>query len=124
MLEEEMIKRFINNLKHPYYEKMISAQVTHFENLIPIGEHIDEGIRSKKIADPDTLYSPIEQKVKKASTRKGKEVDVHMLARTLDRLRASTSTYATLVVQSFPPHAQPAHAPNRTRGVGQSTLIS
>ena len=63
-----MIKWFIDNLKPPYYEKMISAQVTHFASLIPIGEHIDKGIRSKKIFDPKALSSMIEQQVKKATS--------------------------------------------------------
>ena len=61
MMEEEMIKCFIDNLKPPYYEKMISAQVIHFASLIPIGERIDEGIRSKKIVKPVALNSMIEQ---------------------------------------------------------------
>jgi len=32
-MEDEMIKWFIDNLKPPYHEKMISAQVTHFASL-------------------------------------------------------------------------------------------
>ena len=40
---------------------MISAQVTHFVSLIPIREHIDEGMRSNKIVDPEALSSMIEQ---------------------------------------------------------------
>jgi len=59
MMEDEMIKWFIDNLKPPYYEKMISAQVTHFASLIPIGEH--EGIKSKKIVNLEALNSMIEQ---------------------------------------------------------------
>ena len=61
MMEDEIIKWFIDNLKPLYYKKMISAQVTHFVNLIPIGEHIDEGIKSKKIVDLGALNSMIEQ---------------------------------------------------------------
>ena len=56
-----MIKWFIDNLKPPYYEKMISTQVTYFASLIPIGEHIEEGIRPKKIMDPESLSSMVEQ---------------------------------------------------------------
>ena len=82
MMEDEMIKWFIDNLKPPYYERMISAQVTHFASLIPIREHIDEGIRSKKIFYPEALNSIIKQQVKKATSRKGKEVDVHMIDKT------------------------------------------
>ena len=74
-----MIKWFIDNLKPPYYEKMISTQVTHFASLIPIREHIDEGIRSKKIMDPKSLISIIKQQVKKMSGRKVKEANVHMV---------------------------------------------
>ena len=43
-----MIKWFIDNLKPLYYEKMIITQVIHFA-VIPIREHINEGIRGKKI---------------------------------------------------------------------------
>ena len=55
-----MIKWFIDNLEPPYYETMISAQVTYLASLIPIGESIDEGIWIKKIVDPETLNSIIE----------------------------------------------------------------
>ena len=51
---------FIDNLKPPYYEKMISTQVTYFGSLIPIEERIDEGIRSKKIMDLEYLSSMVE----------------------------------------------------------------
>ena len=60
-MEDKMIKWFIDNLKPPYYEKIISAQVTHFASLIPIRKHIDEGIRSKKIVYLEALNSLIEQ---------------------------------------------------------------
>ena len=83
MMEEEMIKWFIDNHKPLYYEKMISAQVTHFASLIPIRERIDEGIQSKKIVDPEVLNSIIEQQVKKVTSRKGKEADIHKIARAL-----------------------------------------
>ena len=73
-----MIMWFIDNLKPSYYKKMISAQVTHFASLIPIREHIDEGIRSKKIVDLE-----------------GKETDIHMIAMAPKSPRGSTSAYAT-----------------------------
>ena len=60
MMENEMIKWFIDNLKPAYYEKMISTQVTHFASLIPIGKHINEGTRSKKIMDVKSLSSMVE----------------------------------------------------------------
>ena len=60
-MENKMIKWFIDNLKPAYYEKMISTQVTHFASLIPIGDRIEEGIRSKKIMDAESLSSMVEQ---------------------------------------------------------------
>ena len=60
MMEDEMTKLFIDNLDPPYYEKMISAQVTYFASLIPIRQLIDEGIKSKKIVNPEALNSMIE----------------------------------------------------------------
>ena len=101
MMEEEMIKWFIDNLKPSYYEKMVSAQVTHFASLIPIRERIDEGIRSKKIVDLEALNSIIEQQVKKATGRKGKEADVHIIVRALEMPRGSTSTYAAPIAQPY-----------------------
>ena len=59
-----MIKWFIDNLKPPYYEKMIST---------PIGERIDKGIKSKKIMDLESLSSMVKQQVKKMTGRKTKE---------------------------------------------------
>ena len=80
MTKEEMIKWFLDNLKPPYYEKMISVPVPHFANLIPIREHVDEGIISKKIIDPTTLYSLMEQQLRE-NDAKVKERDIHMVAR-------------------------------------------
>ena len=96
-----MIRWFIDNLKPPYYEKMISAQVIHFASLIPIGVHIDEGIRSKKIVDPKALNSMIEKHLKKETGHKGKEADVHMIDKMLKWLRGVTSTYTTPNVQPY-----------------------
>ena len=96
-----MIKWFIDSLKPPYYEKMISTQVTHFASLIPIGERIDKGIRSKKIMDPESLSSMVEQQVKKMTGCKTKEVDVHMIDNTSESSRGITSACATLVARPY-----------------------
>ena len=93
MMENEMIKWFIDNLKPPYYEKMISTKVTHFASLIPIGERIDEVIRSKKIMDTESLSSMVEQ-VKRMTGCKTKEADVHMVDNASERPTGVASTYA------------------------------
>ena len=74
-------------------EKMIRAQVTHFASLIPIGEHIDEGIKSKKIVNPVALNSMIEQQVKKEIGCKGKEANVHVINKAPEGPKGITSAY-------------------------------
>ena len=90
-----MIKWFIDNLKPPYYEKMISTQVTHFASLIPIGERIDKGIKSKKIMHTESLSSMVEKQVKRMTGRKTMEADVHMVDNALEMPRGVAPTYAT-----------------------------
>ena len=48
MIENEMIKWFIDNLKPPYYKKMISTKVTHFASLILIGERIAKVLGARR----------------------------------------------------------------------------
>ena len=105
-MENEMIKWFIDNSKPPYYKKMISTQVTHFASLIPIREHIDKGIRSKKIVDLESLSFMVEQQVKKMTDLKTKEADVHMVDNALERPRGITTAYATLVARPYQQQAQ------------------
>ena len=99
MMENEMIKWFIDNLKPLYYEKMMSIQVTHFSSLIPIGEHIDKGIRSKKIME--SLSSVVEQQVKRMTSCKTKEVDVHMVDNASERPRGVAPAYATPTARPY-----------------------
>ena len=108
MMENEMVKRFIDNLKPPYYVKMINTQVTHFASLIPIGERIDEGIRSKKIMDAESLSFMVEQQVKKMTSYKTNEANVHMVDNASKRPKGVASTNATLVARSYQQQNQPA----------------
>jgi len=101
MMENDMIKWFIGNLKLPYYEKMISTQVSHFASLIPIGESIDEGFRSKRIMDAKSLSSMVEQQVKKMTGRKTKEVDIHMVDNASERPWGVAPTYATPATRPY-----------------------
>ena len=114
MMENEMIRWFIDNLKSPYYEKIISTQVTHFASLIPIGERINEGIRSKKIMDPKSLSSMVEQQVKKMTSRKAKEAYLHIVDNASERPRGITSAYATPTARPYRQQVQSTQAPNPT----------
>ena len=80
---------------------MINTQVTHFARLIPIREHIDEGIRSKKIVDPESLSSMVEQQVKKMTSHKTKEADVHMVDNASERPRGIIAIYATPATRPY-----------------------
>jgi len=101
MMENEMIKWFIDNLKPPYYKKMITTRVTHFASLIPIGERIDKGIRSKKIMDAKSISSMVEQQVKRMIGRKTKEADVYMVDNASKRPRGVASPYAPQVGRPY-----------------------
>ena len=96
-----MIKWFIDNLNPPYYEKMISTQVTHFTSLIPIRERIDKGIRSKKIMDAKSLSSMVEQQVKRLIGHNTKEADVHMVNNASKRPRVVASTHAPSAARPY-----------------------
>ena len=96
-----MIKWFIDNLKPPYYEKMISTQVTHFASLIPIGDRIDEGSRSKKIMDVESLSSMVEQHVKRITSHKTKEANVHMVDNASERPRGVAFAYTTPAARPY-----------------------
>ena len=92
---------------------MISTQVTHSVSLIPIRERIDEGIRSKKIMDPKSLNSMVEQQVKKMTSRKAKEAYLHIVDNALERPRGITSAYATLTTRLYQQQVQSTPAPNQ-----------
>ena len=106
-MEDKMIKWFIGNLKPPYYEKIIIAQVTHFASPIPIGEYINEGIRSKKIVYVEALNSMIEQQVKKPTDHKRKEADVHMIDEAPKGPRGVVSSYTALNAQPYQQQVEP-----------------
>ena len=110
MMENEMIKWFIDNLKPSYYEKMTSTQVTYFAGLILIGERINEGMRNKKIMDAESLSSMVKQQVKKMTDRKTKEANVHMVNNPSERPKGVASTYATPAAKPYQQQAQSAQA--------------
>ena len=94
-------------------EKMINTQVTHFASLIPIGKQIDQGIRSKKIMDVESLCSMVEQQLKRMIDRKTKEVDVHMVDNASESPRGVTPAYAAPAARPYQQQNQSTQAPNR-----------
>ena len=70
-----MIKIFVDRLKNPYFDRMIGLQLQFFVELIPVGERIEDAVKTKKIVDMSTLLALAEQATKKTSAKK-KEGDV------------------------------------------------
>uniref|UniRef100_A0A2N9I3K7 Retrotransposon gag domain-containing protein n=1 Tax=Fagus sylvatica TaxID=28930 RepID=A0A2N9I3K7_FAGSY len=51
--EREMIKIFVDTLKNPYFDRMIGLQMQFFVDLIPVGERIEDALKTKKIVGHD-----------------------------------------------------------------------
>uniref|UniRef100_A0A2N9HJ15 Retrotransposon gag domain-containing protein n=1 Tax=Fagus sylvatica TaxID=28930 RepID=A0A2N9HJ15_FAGSY len=68
--EREMIKIFVDTLKNPYFDRMIGLQMQFFVDLIPVGERIEDVVKTKKIVDMTALMALAKQAAKKAPTKK------------------------------------------------------
>ena len=50
--DKETVSLFINSLTGPYYDKMIGNTTTLFSDIITIGERVEQGLKSGKLAKP------------------------------------------------------------------------
>uniref|UniRef100_A0A2N9F3J1 RNase H type-1 domain-containing protein n=1 Tax=Fagus sylvatica TaxID=28930 RepID=A0A2N9F3J1_FAGSY len=109
--EREMIKIFVDTLKNPYFDRMIGLQMQFFVDLIPMGERIEDALKTKKIVDMTALMALAEQAAKKAPTKK-KEGDVQMIGRNNGRPRQVLPTFTMQPIQPRPIQAPaPTQAP-------------
>jgi hypothetical protein len=109
--EREMIKIFVDTLKNPYFDRMIGLQMQFFIDLIPVGERIEDALKTKKIVDMTALMALAEQAAKKAPTKK-KEGDVQMIGRNNGRPRQVLPTFTMQPIQPRPIQAPaPTQAP-------------
>uniref|UniRef100_A0A2N9FA28 RNase H type-1 domain-containing protein n=1 Tax=Fagus sylvatica TaxID=28930 RepID=A0A2N9FA28_FAGSY len=99
--EREMIKIFVDTLKNPYFDRMIGLQMQFFVDLIPVGERIEDALKTKKIVDMTALMALAEQAAKKAPTKK-KEGDVQMIGRSNGRPRQALPTFTMQPIQPRP----------------------
>jgi hypothetical protein len=112
--EREMIKIFVDTLKNPYFDRMIGLQMQFFVDLIPVGERIEDALKTKKIVDMTALMALAEQAAKKAPTKK-KERDVQMIGRSNGRPRQVLPTFTMQPIQPRPtPTPAPAQVPAPT----------
>ena len=90
--EKEMIKIFVDTLKNPYFNRMIGLQLQFFVDLIPVGERIEDAMKTKKIVDMSALLALAKQAAKKAPVKR-KEEDVQTIERGNGRPRQTLSTF-------------------------------
>uniref|UniRef100_A0A2N9GXT9 Uncharacterized protein n=1 Tax=Fagus sylvatica TaxID=28930 RepID=A0A2N9GXT9_FAGSY len=107
--EREMIKIFVDTLKNPYFDRMMGLQMQFFVDLIPVGERIEDALKTKKIVDMTALMALAEQAAKKAPTKR-KEGDVQMIGRSNGRPRQILPTFT---MQSVQPRPTPTPAPTQ-----------
>jgi hypothetical protein len=113
--EREMIKIFVDTLKNPYFDRMMGLQMQFFVDLIPVGDRIEDALKTKKIVDMTALMALAEQAAKKAPTKR-KEGDVQMIGRNNGRPRQVLPTFTMQPIQPRPiqapaPTQVPAPAP-------------
>uniref|UniRef100_A0A2N9GY56 Integrase catalytic domain-containing protein n=1 Tax=Fagus sylvatica TaxID=28930 RepID=A0A2N9GY56_FAGSY len=80
-----------------------------FVDLIPVGERIEDALKTKKIVDMTALMALAEQAAKKAPTKR-KEGDVQMIGRSNGRPRQVLPTFT---MQSVQPRPTPTPAPTQ-----------
>uniref|UniRef100_A0A2N9HXR4 Retrotransposon gag domain-containing protein n=1 Tax=Fagus sylvatica TaxID=28930 RepID=A0A2N9HXR4_FAGSY len=51
--EREMIKIFVDTLKNPYFDRMMGLQMQFFVDLIPVGDRIEDALKTKKNSGHD-----------------------------------------------------------------------
>uniref|UniRef100_A0A2N9GT02 Retrotransposon gag domain-containing protein n=1 Tax=Fagus sylvatica TaxID=28930 RepID=A0A2N9GT02_FAGSY len=106
--EREMIKIFVDTLKNPYFDRMMGLQMQFFVDLIPVGDRIEDALKTKKIVDMTALMALAEQAAKKAPTKR-KEGDVQMIGRNNGRPRQVLPTFF------LQPRPRPIQAPAPTQ---------
>ena len=74
--EKETIKIFVDTLKNPYFDQMVGLQLQFF----PVGERIEDAVKTKKIVDMPALMALVEQIAKRNLMGKNEGV-IQMIAK-------------------------------------------
>ncbi|XP_052728311.1 uncharacterized protein LOC108320289 [Vigna angularis] len=127
LFEKEMVAMFVNTLQPPFYEYMVGNVSANFADVVIIGERIEIGVKSGKIAGGP---STIENSKKKPSFNPGKkkEGDVHAtLAMPVWRGQAPIHNYKPYLGQPpYSANAAFAHPirPQQQQGFYQSQPVT
>jgi hypothetical protein len=92
--EKEMIKIFIDTLNNPYFDRMIGLQLQFFVDLIPVGERIEDAVKTKKIVDMPAIMALVEQIAKRTLVEKNKG-EVQMIAKNDRKWKKTLPCYTT-----------------------------
>uniref|UniRef100_A0A2N9HNV9 Retrotransposon gag domain-containing protein n=1 Tax=Fagus sylvatica TaxID=28930 RepID=A0A2N9HNV9_FAGSY len=109
--EREMIKIFVDTLKNPYFDRMMGLQMQFFVDLIPVGERIEDALKTKKIVDMTALMALAEQ----ASRQEGSNKEEGRGCAN-DRERSNgrpRQILPTFTMQSVKPRPTPTPAPTQ-----------
>jgi hypothetical protein len=110
--EKEMIKIFVDTLKNPYFNRMIGIQLQFFVDLIPVGERIEDAIKTKKIVDMSALMSLAEQTAKRTPMEK-EEGEVQLIAKNNRKQKKTLQCFIMQSIWNQPRPTQIAQAPSR-----------
>ncbi|KAF8393864.1 hypothetical protein HHK36_020062 [Tetracentron sinense] len=70
MTETEVVSTFISTLKQPYYGYLLGYYASNFATIVHIGDGIDDGIKTGKLADYEYLHNMFEQQTAANATTK------------------------------------------------------
>jgi hypothetical protein len=90
-----MIKIFVDTLKNPYFDRMIGLQSQFFVDLIPVGERIEDAVKTKKIVNMPVLMTLVEQIAKRTLMEKN-EGEIQMIAKNDRKWRRTIPCYTHL----------------------------
>ena len=93
--EKEMIRIFVDTLKNPYFNRIVSLQLQFFVDLIPVEERTEDAVKTKEIMDMLALMALVEQIAKGTLVEKN-EGEVQMIAKNDRKWRKTLPCYTPL----------------------------
>ena len=93
--EKEMIRIFVDTLKNPYFNRIVSLQLQFFVDLILVEERTEDAVKTKEIMDMPTLMALVEQIAKGTLVEKN-EGEVQMIAKNDKKWRRTFPCYTHL----------------------------
>lgn len=74
--DNELVDIFMGTLQGLYYEKMIGGSSTNFADMVTIGEHVENGLKSGKITDKTAPWATNKRSHEGFAKKKEGEVNI------------------------------------------------